>query len=513
MKKYIEKNKKAVIVGMIFTFICFGFMLTNFTVSIDEETWILSQKQSVLWLQQGRFGIWLLNLLFTKGGNYAPFLWDVLAIICWNIAGVIFSYSLWQENSIEEWQLGMFLAMYSSIPLVVGEIIAFSMFNFQVCMAMLWVAIAFLYCEKYQVSRKKYQLIIACGFLMAAVAVYQAFIGVYITAVVARQMIKTADETKFSRNDLIKIGTHVFVCITGVIAYAIINRVLLGIVGDPGYLTENYIGWHSGNWKKAVVMAVANIGRVLLAISYKGEYIYGGLVIRSITIAFVLFAIILFFKRKGWKNKLQIFIFSVSLCVAPFTLYLLLATYKTRGRMLLAIPLALGVEFVILLKAVDTKKKMQVLFVVIGCWLLFLNARNMNLLYYYDSVVYTKDCEVAAQLMNRMNEQGIDYKNKPIAFIGMIKQDDLPIKVSGTIGGSFFEWDDGNGTRIRDFLLTRGYKVELADVEKLQKAMEQRAYMNVWPAENSICELDDVIVVYLSEPTGKWHQTNNVPNN
>lgn len=90
VKKYIEKNKKAVIVGMIFTFICFGFMLTNFTVSIDEETWILSQKQSVLWLQQGRFGIWLLNLLFTKGGNYAPFLWDVLAIICWNIAGVIF---------------------------------------------------------------------------------------------------------------------------------------------------------------------------------------------------------------------------------------------------------------------------------------------------------------------------------------------------------------------------------------------------------------------------------------
>ena len=66
MKEYCKKYQKAILLALLFSLVCFGFMLTNFTVTIDEETWLLGNEESALWLLQGRISIWLFNLLFTQ---------------------------------------------------------------------------------------------------------------------------------------------------------------------------------------------------------------------------------------------------------------------------------------------------------------------------------------------------------------------------------------------------------------------------------------------------------------
>ena len=68
MREFIEKNRKGVILSFLFSLVCFGFMLTHFTITIDEESWILSSQDVNMWLYQGRFVIWLFDLLFTDGG-------------------------------------------------------------------------------------------------------------------------------------------------------------------------------------------------------------------------------------------------------------------------------------------------------------------------------------------------------------------------------------------------------------------------------------------------------------
>lgn len=512
MREFVQKNKRAIVLSLIFTFVCFGFMLTNFELSIDEETWILSQKQSLLWLQQGRFGIWLFDLIFTTGGNYAPFLWDVLAIILWYVSGIIFFYTLLSKKEIKEWIFGLSMAMYTSLPFVVGESLGFSMYSVQVCLAMVAVAGGFYCTEKYSIEHSKKNLVLAVIMLVWAFSVYQALVGVYITIVVAKYMLMTSDGEKFTKQSRKDLLLHVIMCCGSTVIYFLINKVVFLIVGDPGYLSNGYIGWKNPGCMLLFVKVVANMGRILLAIPYKGNYIYGGVVIRVVVIIFAIYAIALFFRKKGWKNKLQVFVFSVALCIAPFMVYILLNTINVFGRMLLGLPITLAVAVYIVLSQVSKAKKMKVVVTIMVCYLLFLNACNMNLIYFYDSIVYTRDCAIADQIMNRIEKETVDYSEKPIAFIGMIEQDDLPIQKSATLGGSFFEWDEGNETRIRDFLLTRGYKIEIASGVALQKALQQADQMNTWPKEGSVCELDDVIVVYLSEPTEAWYNVNGINN-
>lgn len=505
MKDFCVKYKRALIGSLAFSFVCFGFMMTHFTLSIDEETWILSEQPSLIWLLQGRFAVWLFDLIFTEFGNFAPFLWDFMAIIFWNVSGMLFAWAFLKKEDVKEWQIFLFCAYYSSLPFVVGEIMAFSMFNLQVSIGMAATAGGFVFSRKFLESGKRKDAAAAFFLLLYGIATFQAMICVYVTAVVAYCLIRYVKEEKQGMVRIILVSAGI--CIAAAVIYYGINLLIGLCFGTAGYLSDNYNGWTSGDWKLAAAMAIANIGRVSFAIPYQGEYIYGGNVIRILSVLFVIYAVWLFIKRKGKREKLGVFFYTVALCVAPFTLYLALATYKTHGRMLLGLPLVGAVQMYLIYQELRPSVVKKVFLVLMG-YLLFLNVRNMNMIYYYSSIVYERDCTTASQIMYDIQRAGIDYRQKPIAFVGMIQQDDLPIKESCTLGGSFFSWDDGNNSRMRDFIRTRGYKVEMAGPEGIHEALEAVETMNTWPQEGSIQELDDVIVVYLSQPTEKWYAVN-----
>jgi len=94
MKSYIMRNRKVILFSFLFSLVCFGMMLTTHTIGIDEDTWILENEPSLLWLLQGRYGIHFMNLFLTDNGRFVPFFWDFLSVALWNFAGVIFSYGL-----------------------------------------------------------------------------------------------------------------------------------------------------------------------------------------------------------------------------------------------------------------------------------------------------------------------------------------------------------------------------------------------------------------------------------
>lgn len=94
MKSYIMRNRKVILFSFLFSLVCFGMMLTTHTIGIDEDTWILENEPSLLWLLQGRYGIHFMNLFLTDNGRFVPFFWDLLSVALWNFAGVIFSYGL-----------------------------------------------------------------------------------------------------------------------------------------------------------------------------------------------------------------------------------------------------------------------------------------------------------------------------------------------------------------------------------------------------------------------------------
>lgn len=501
MKNFIYKYKNSILAAVLFSFLCFGFMLTHFSLTIDEESWILASKNLSLWLYQGRYSIWLLELLFTHGGDYAPFLWDFLGIILWNISGFIFAYALFERKHLNPKLLFVMQAYYGSIPLVLADIFSFTMFSVWIGLAAVATALAFSMTINYLESNDKKQLLWICLLLVYAFGTYQAFICVYVTAIVALCTLKFLEN---DRNNLIKIiMTGIIICIVSVISYWMINFLIGLLIGKEAYL-ENYIGWKDINPLKQFALSLANIPRTSLGIGVPGT-----LSICVFTILFAVFAMYNFFKANTWKEKLGILFFTITLCAAPYSLYIAMASHNTQGRMLLGIPLVISVQIYFLYTYCD-KRRLKQLLTIIVIWTLFINARDINQYFYYSSISYDKDCDTAAQIMYDIQKTGADYKTKPIAFIGMIEKDDLKTKELGVLGGSFFSWDDGNNSRMIDFLETRGYSVKGVNGEQLKEAFEYSETMTTWPQKGSVIELNDIIVVNLSKPTETWHATNGI---
>ncbi|MDD3224645.1 MAG: hypothetical protein PHX70_08075 [Clostridium sp.] len=121
-KKFVMKYKIPIICSFMFSLICFGFMLTNYSLTIDEETWINSNssKNTLLWLMQGRFGIFIIDKILSPTGNFVPFLWDFLSVVIWNFSGVCFLFcvSLFYSK-FNKFSAFAFCTYFSSVPLVV----------------------------------------------------------------------------------------------------------------------------------------------------------------------------------------------------------------------------------------------------------------------------------------------------------------------------------------------------------------------------------------------------------
>ena len=93
------------------------------------------------------------------------------------------------------------------------------------------------------------------------------------------------------------------VCAAAAAVYYGIDMIIWHFSGTAGYLEENYIGWFSENWKAMFAASVLNVGRVSFSIPYEGEYIYGGEVIRCVTVLFVILWLSgCFLRRRGVKG-------------------------------------------------------------------------------------------------------------------------------------------------------------------------------------------------------------------
>ncbi len=509
MKEFCLKYKKSFVVALLFSLVCFGFMLTHFDLSIDEETWIMGGN-IVGWLRQSRYTLWLYDLLFTDNGNYVPFLYDFLGICLWNIAGIILLYCYFEEHEINGIVMFILLAYYDSVPFVLADIMSFSFYLVQIGIATIFTSLSVYLTIQFINEKKLSYLIISSLLLWLAFGAYQALICYYVSAFAGYCVL---DYIRGNRKKLFKkIITGVLFCVIGVLGYVVIDKIAISIVGSDGYLNDSYIGWKEENPLVEFLMSIANVGRVSFAVPYQDVTVNGATCIRILTILFVIYAFYQTFHiEKKTKERITVFLLCVALSFSPFFLYIAMATYKTVGRMMLGLPV-IGIVQIYLISTVLQTSLLKKGGFLLSSGLLVINAAQINTAYFQQHITHEKDCELATEIMHDIQSEGIDYHDKPIVFIGMLEQDTIFDDQLGELGSSFFSHDEGNIGRMISFLRFRGYDVSLPSVEQINNAYQsvKDAEMNPWPYSNSIMELDDIIVVYLSEPTDLWFTVNGV---
>lgn len=507
MKEFCLKYKKSILFAVIFSFICFGFMLTNHDLSIDEETWILGGNIKG-WLLQSRYSLWLYDTFFTNNGNYIPFLYDFLGIVLWNVAGILLLYSYFNDKEVHGIVMFMMLAYYDSVPFVLADIMSFSFYLVQIGIAAILTSLSIYLTIQYIREKNRLFLIVSSLILWLAFGAYQALICYYISAFAGYCVI---DYIKGNREQLLKkILTGVLFCLIGVLGYVFFDKIVILILGSDGYLSANYIGWKEADPLIEFLMSIANVGRVSFAIPYQDVTVNGATCIRVLTILFVIYAFYqIFHNEKNKKERIIVFLLCVALCFSPFLLYIAMATYKTVGRMMLGLPV-IGMAQIYLISTVIIKPLLKKIYIVCVCGLLIANAGQINTAYFQHHLVHQKDCEIASEIIHDIQKVGIDYHDKSIVFIGMIESDITFDNQIGELGSSFFSHDDGNIGRMIAFLRYRGYAVNNPSIDQINRAYIEAENMTLWPIDNSIKVMDDVIIVKLSEPSETWFTVNGV---
>ena len=505
---FLRRYRAAILAALLLVLACYAFMLTHYTLQIDEETWIKNTDPQLIksiWVSQGRFGLYLFDSVFSPLGRYIPILWDILAVLIYYFAGVFFMYSFAKlKHDFKAAAVFAFLSVFPALPFVTGDFLSFSMFNFQQAAAMLVMSLCFLSTLVYFNSRKKryFALSIILGFV--SVSFFQAFAVVYVTAVAGyfllAQLYCGIEKRALIRNIL----RAVFIFIAFLAAYMAANSGLnrLFSLSNSAH-AGGYIGWDniSENLPNTILGAVK---------AFLGWGAIGGAAIFLSEIAFVALAVALIIKQKSIADRVWLGLSLAALTVSPFLMNLLLLNWRFLGRILLALSLALALELLLIIQYASRLKWSKISAAALTSVILAINVVSMNLMFYGNYVRYTADKELGAQIIEQLEKDGINYADKPILFVGHTERRLYAADSDRVQSASFFEWDDGNNNRMHDFLRAEGYNtLKPADYLKA-KGYERSKSMPCWPEEGSVAAIDDVIIVKLSEPSDKWFSVNNV---
>lgn len=522
MNNCLKDKRYTILSILVFSLACFGFNLLNHYVGIDENSVILTDKVAAGWIGQGRFGLYFLDVLLSQSGRYAPFLWDFLSILIWAFAGVIFYVTLFSlreeqnNNNTFDFCMFVFAGYFISVPCVVGEILSFSMMNLHVSIGMALTAVS-VYYAKIVLFENKFLYIVAAIFcLSGACSIYQAFIGVYVTGIVALLLNSVLAIPGRTWNGILK---SILIASAAVFLYFISDQIFqfcYGMQGDT-YLNNTFIGWGSGLTPLEVIKGTfKSVLKFLLNIKLNMPwyiYVYGGNLLRFISILAFIICFFLINEVKTLDQRLWVIFLSLSLIIAPYIMYILLGTQNMQGRFLLGIPLCQAYFIATGLHITQKRNKVIRNIILVGSiYILFLNARNMNILFYNASIVAEHDKVIANELMYDIKRKGFDYSSKPIVYIGACHTDYIDIQTTDTIGHSIFQWDGGNPYRIQTFLETEGYLTLIPSANLIQQAYTTylSADMQPWPNENSIIETENSIIVFFSTPTEQWFGVNGV---
>lgn len=504
---FLKKYKSSILIAMLFVLLCYGFMLTHYTLQIDEETWIKNsdpQLIKTIWISQGRFGLYIFDRIFSPLGRYIPILWDILAVIIYFFSGFIFLFSFSHiKKDFSKFAAFTFLCVFPALPFVTGDFLSFSMFNFQQALAMLVMSISFLCTIIYFRGKKKRHICLSIIFAFISVSFFQAFAVVYVTAVTAYFLLALLSG-KYKKKEIVKNTLYSFIIfIVFITMYFVVNIILNNIYSlSNAPHASGYIGW-SDNIKDNFLYTLLGAGKVIL-----GYDIIGGTAILITEAVFIALSVILVIKQKGTVNRLFLGAAFLIFFISPFLMNFALLNWRFLGRILLAFSLTLALELFLFADYASKLKWSKILSYVIVCIILLINAGSMNMLFYNNYLSYKADKELAASIIAELKEKHINYESVPILFVGHTES---ATKAGDYVqSSSFFNWDEGNNNRMHDFFKAEGYTTVKTPNELKTLGIELSKDMPCWPSHESVKSFDSLIIVKFSDPSDKWFIINGV---
>lgn len=499
---FLKNNRWALLGALAVALVSYGFMLTHYTLSIDEEIWVKNTDPELLksiWLNQGHFGLFFFDTLFFPNGNYVPVLWDWFGVVLFTFGGALFLFgiSMFYKN-IGKFAAFIFCAMFPVLPFVTGDILAFSMYGLPMGLALVVMSFAVLFLYAWFRERKPLFLVGSLLLAFVATSFYQAFPGIYVVALLVYAVVLLRAEERPPLRIVFDVLWGILALGLAVAAYFVLSNTLqesYGLTGSGGYLSDGFIGWGTADALGVLGGTVRSIGAVLAG------RIFGGVVVAAVTLLFFIFMIAVAVRKK--KNRIVWVVGCLLLMISPFVMNMMLGTQGLTGRTMLGLPVALAAQAMMVAEAARKSEKpwLRTGVSILLCCVLGVNGAYMNFLFWMDHTAYQRDSSVSAAIMEEIS--GMDMRGKPVVFVGKLE----PVfdgKLNMPASASFFNWDGGSNYRIRGFMNAEGYTVLPYTREQFFEAVETAENMPSWPEAGCVLETERYIVVKLSDPPEGW---------
>jgi hypothetical protein len=459
--------------------IVYGFELTHFTLSIDEEF----SNNYLQTIALGRWGHALLRQ-FIFPEPYAPWFTTLCALLFTSAAAVVMAKVLQFSRHISL----CFIALFFALPQFAYQL-EFSNQADTVGLGFLSAALS-VYCFKR--SSPLYGLSIIT--YIFAISIYQslAFLPV---SLILLCVIKESLEGKNNKTSLIHLSKFAVISLISVIAYELL------LLSFQHYYQVSGASYFSSliNWGKLSTAQVISQTTQYIAAFFTFSGFYG-LQPFSLVVIPLLFLTVIFIRRKGVAGIIPIMLL-IALLFSPFIMAVIAGGFQA-PRVLTSLSLVMAGMFALMMIHLSNKA----VNIIFSAVIVLIGSASASQLFYSDYMSEKADSLLATQITTRIYQAypNFNAETTGVYFFGMPKRENIWKKPNSDVFGySFFTWDGGNNARMIAYYRAIGMaSLHKAPEKDLPAVREQAKTLPVWPAAGSIAMVNNVLVIKLGEHQG-----------
>jgi hypothetical protein len=475
----------------LFTFLLgiltYGFTLTTYTISVDNELPILAD----FGLDVGR---WAQNLiLYHLFGGHLRYFSVILSLFLFSVAAVQIS-KLLKFNGFAAF---FFCGLFINFPQLSYQIILVMM----AVIAALGVLLSFLSVKMFLKGLDEESILLKIVYflsiallLMFTLAMYQAFIFIPITLYLILFFQKTFDEAFKISLEIKKALLFAVIIIISGILYSISVKIICPLQ-QGGYIESFVSGGSGGGFFSNFI----NISGTNLS----GNFFYGEKLYSIASVLIIVLTVNLFLKKKHFIYRLLVLLV---LIISPFTLSYFITNGYHPPRIYVTSSLVFA--FVITFAINQLKISSSKITLTAVTSIFILNIYFVTMLFSSNNKIYKNDRRVAEKIDNAIQTKYPSFytTEKSIYFYGYFPYEyhqKYRLDKSEIFGGSVFNWDNGNNYRIINFFREADIaEYNMIDKEKFDLVKDSIAKMPIWPDYESIKMINNSVIVKLGKDKG-----------
>ncbi|QMR74637.1 glucosyltransferase domain-containing protein [Enterobacter sp. RHBSTW-00175] len=466
------------LLSMVCGLALYGFEITNFSLSIDEEF----SNNFAQTISLGRWGHALLREYILQE-PFAAFFTPLLAVVAFSLSASVFAIS----TGLDKFYASVIAVLYVSIPQFTYQI-AFSNQSDTVGIAFLLASISVYAFKLTGYKVLSYGTLVSVICYVMSSSIYQSMVFLPVSMIISVVTFDLLRERITQKDSLFVLVKFAVLAAVSVIIYSLASRFAQAYTGfvNEGYLDDK-ISWSTAGMTNSIASILNYIESYITATAPVGLSCY--------FIAFIsALASIILLLIKGIKSPFLYALVVISV-FSPFLINVAFGgTMPERTMTALSVGFSTSVGMLLFLLG---KKSIA----IISCIILMLSGSvYSNKMIFADYASYQADVQMANRILMSVYAKypDFDQARTPVYFHGAWKNDRVWPEKMHSFGNSFFSWDGGKNRRIMNFMAKSGvaqmHKVENGKLGGLDNAARS---MPVWPNPGSIEMSDGALIIKL----------------